>query len=208
MACQARESDLDDFFSHENHSYPPALSVYAKIRHSAKSDNIKLFAQSGSEGKEEPIVSGVALDGAAIVQMTPACQFKKFVEYSNSEFTNLLVSKTRCTSIIRLDVVFDVYRKKSIKSFAREERGAGTCICVASSTPVTQYWRSFLRVNENKEELFRLLTSKCVNNDKLSTIQVNFAVDDEVNKNYESEGSLLLSPCSHEEADTRMFVHF
>ena len=180
VSCQARESDLDDFFSHENHSYPPALSVYGKIRHSAKSDTIKLFAQSGSEGKEEPIVSGVVLDGAAIVQMTPACQSKTFGEYSDNEFTNHLVSKTRCTSINRLDVVFDVYRKKSIKSFAREERGAGTRIRVTSSTPVTRDWRSFLRVNENKEELFRLLTSKCLNNEKLSTIQVNFAVDDEV----------------------------
>ena len=109
MACQARESDLDDFFSHENHSYPPALSVYGKIRHSAKSDTIKLFVQSGSEGKEELIVSGVVLDGAAIVQMTPACQSKTFGEYSDNEFTNHLVSKIRCTSINRLDVVFDVY---------------------------------------------------------------------------------------------------
>ena len=139
--------------------------------------------------------------------MTPACQSKTFGQYSDNEFTNHLVSKTRCTSINRLDVVFDVYRKKSIKSFAREERGAGTRIRVTSSTPVTRNWRSFLRVNENKEELFRLLTSKCLNIEKLSTIQVNFAVDDEVYKNYESEGGLPLSPCSHEEADTRMFVH-
>ena len=207
VKCQARESDLDDFFSHENHSYPPALSVYGKIRHSAKLDTIKLLAQSGSEGKEEPIVSGVVLDGAAIVQMTPACQSKTFGEYSDNKFTNHLVSKTRCTSINRLDVVFDVYRKKSIKSFPREERGAGTRIRVTSSTPVTRNWQSFLRVNENKEELFRLLTLKCVNNEKLSTIQVNFAVDGEVYKNYKSEGSLPLSPCNHEEADMRMFIH-
>ena len=154
VACQARQSDLDDFFSHENHSYPPALSVYGKIRDSAKSDTIKLFAQSGSEGKKESTVTGVVLDGAAIVQMTPACQSKTFVEYGDNEFANHLVSKTRCTSINRLDVVFDVYREKSIESSARRERGFGTRIRVTNYTPVKRYWRCFLRVNENKEELF------------------------------------------------------
>ena len=91
--------------------------------------------------------------------MTSACQSKTFGGYSDNEFTNHLASKTGCTSINRLDVVFDVYQKKSIKSFAREERGAGTRIRVTSFTPVTRNWRSFLRVNEKKknsldEELF------------------------------------------------------
>lgn len=76
-------------------------------------------------GKEQPVVNGVVLDGIAIVQMIPACQSKTF---GDDEYANHLVS----TSINRLDVVFDVYRKKSIKCFAREERGASTRIRVTS----------------------------------------------------------------------------
>lgn len=32
VACQRREGDLEDFFSHENHVYPPSISEYGKLR--------------------------------------------------------------------------------------------------------------------------------------------------------------------------------
>eukprot|EP00112_Aurelia_sp_Birch-Aquarium-sp1_P007725 Seg1843.10 transcript_id=Seg1843.10/GoldUCD/mRNA.D3Y31 product="hypothetical protein" protein_id=Seg1843.10/GoldUCD/D3Y31 len=65
VACQKRESDLDDFFSHENHSYPTALSVYGEIRHSTKSDCANLLTKYGEVRFEEPLVKGLTLDGAA-----------------------------------------------------------------------------------------------------------------------------------------------
>ena len=42
VACQTREGDLDYFFTHENHSFPPALSSYGKFRQTTKSDGIKI----------------------------------------------------------------------------------------------------------------------------------------------------------------------
>ena len=34
VACQRREGDLHQFFSNENHAYPPALSVHGELRNS------------------------------------------------------------------------------------------------------------------------------------------------------------------------------
>ena len=38
ISCQTRHGDLDEFFSHENHSAPPALSTSCKLRIGVKSD--------------------------------------------------------------------------------------------------------------------------------------------------------------------------
>ena len=43
VACQTRESDLSDFFSHENYSYSPALSKFWKLNHTNKSDTISIL---------------------------------------------------------------------------------------------------------------------------------------------------------------------
>ena len=42
-ACENREGDLEEFFAHENHAYPPSLSIYGEMRSTAKSDTIKTF---------------------------------------------------------------------------------------------------------------------------------------------------------------------
>ena len=36
VACQSRDGDLDNFFAHENHSFPVAISEYGKLRKSTK----------------------------------------------------------------------------------------------------------------------------------------------------------------------------
>ena len=38
IACQTREGDLENFFRHENHAYPPALSLLGKLRLGTKAD--------------------------------------------------------------------------------------------------------------------------------------------------------------------------
>ena len=32
IACHTRDGDLDNFFSHENHQFPPSLSSYGQLR--------------------------------------------------------------------------------------------------------------------------------------------------------------------------------
>ena len=38
VTCQARESDLLDFFSHQNYSYPPTLLKFGKLNYTNKYD--------------------------------------------------------------------------------------------------------------------------------------------------------------------------
>ena len=71
VACQTRECDLDEFFSHENHSYPPSLSQYGRVRQTAKSDCIKIFSKYAEVRYQEPDITALVIDGAALVQMLP-----------------------------------------------------------------------------------------------------------------------------------------
>ena len=46
VACQSREGDLDNFFSHENHAYPIAISEYGELRKcTAKSDFLQILEE-------------------------------------------------------------------------------------------------------------------------------------------------------------------
>ena len=51
IGCKARpDGDLNQFFSHENHEYPPALSEYGQLRHAtAKSDFMKIISNQDLE---------------------------------------------------------------------------------------------------------------------------------------------------------------
>ena len=46
ISCQTRHGDLDEFFSHENHSAPPALSTSGKLRIGVKSDLLHCLESS------------------------------------------------------------------------------------------------------------------------------------------------------------------
>ena len=47
IACQSRSGDLGEFFSHENHSYPPSISKYGKLRKSSKADFVGILESAG-----------------------------------------------------------------------------------------------------------------------------------------------------------------
>ena len=154
-----------------------------------------------------PNVTALVIDGAALVQMIPPRESATFGDYCRNEFTAHLLSKVRRSSITRLDIVFDVYREKSIKGSAREKRGTGARIRVSDMTPITRKWSNFLRVNENKAELFRLIARICTTEAALCNTEVVVANDDEVTVNNEAINKEQISPSNHEEADTRLFVH-
>ena len=60
----------------------------------------------------------------------------------------------------RVDLVFDEYRKDSLKAATRENRGSGQCQRVLPNALIPCDWKGFLRVDENKTELFRYLSEK------------------------------------------------
>ena len=103
-------------------------------------------------------------------------------------------------------MVWDRYLPGSLKDSARSKRGKGIRRRVRLDTRIPRNWTAFLRVDENKEELFLYLA------EQLTTIETDHG--EVVSTKYESvvfnndrSDSADLSPCTHEEADTRLLLH-
>ena len=111
----------------------------------------------------------------------------------------------KINNVKRTDIVFDIYKDHSFKSTARERREFGRRVIVSSKTPIPKNWQSFLRVNENKAELFELISDyvTCIDCDKIIVATKNEkAVTNDISTDLRD-----VSPCKHEEADTRILLH-
>ena len=63
VACQSRDGDLDNFFAHENHSFPVAISEYGKLRKSTnKSDYLDCLDVYVKKSFESPDVDMKVID--------------------------------------------------------------------------------------------------------------------------------------------------
>ncbi|KAG0716069.1 hypothetical protein GWK47_010495 [Chionoecetes opilio] len=68
ISCQSRDGDLDTFFEHENHPWPPALADNNEMRQTAKSDLmtcLEPLAEETGDGDPRPEIK--IIDGAALV---------------------------------------------------------------------------------------------------------------------------------------------
>ena len=64
IACQSRTGDLQDFFFHENHSYPISISEYGKLRKcTGKSDFLKCLNEIIDPSEEQPVTQVKIIDG-------------------------------------------------------------------------------------------------------------------------------------------------
>ena len=105
IACKSRQADLDDFFCHENHDYPPALSDYGNLRRpTSKSDVLKCLSKSSEESNEAPPVDAYVIDGAAFVHMNPPKFSTNYGDYCEFELGWKVKSLAR--SVKRVDMVF------------------------------------------------------------------------------------------------------
>ena len=100
--------------------------------------------------------------------------------------------------------MFDVYRPSSLNAEARSKRGHGARRRVTSRCKVPPNWRNFLRDNDNKTDLFNLLADKIEQMPSPNMVIVTKEENALSNHTIRLEG---MSPCSHDEADTRIIVH-
>ncbi len=159
ISCQTRDGNMDNFFSHENQAAPPALSTGGKLRFGVKADLLHclesdLLEESMSNGA--PITDATILDGAVVVQMPNPSASRTFQEYGEGVFASYVLAQLEKS--IRIDLVWDVYQPASLKASTREKRGKGTRKRVGPSTKMPKNWSDFLRVDENKTELFAFLS--------------------------------------------------
>ena len=110
-------------------------------------------------------------------------------------------------SSIRVDIVWDVYQKDSLKKATRQKRGSGLRRRVEASSRIPGYWNAFLRVDENKTELFRFLAKQVERTELDQGKELFSTFGDSVLSSASREDLSSISPCSHEEADTRLLLH-
>ena len=88
----------------------------------------------------------------------------------------------------------------------REQRGTGVRQRVIPNLTTPRNWQKFLRVDENKRELFSLLSSQLVENASRSSGDVFATVGESVLSSSATDLTNLM-PYTHEEADTRIMIH-
>ena len=155
IACQSRDGDLD-----ENQAAPPALSTGGKLRLAVKADVLHCLKSDQTETTSPLVVDATILDGAAIVQMLNPVAAKTFPEYVNIIFAPYI--STQLQKVHRLDFVWDVYLPDSLKGTIRQKRGKGLRKRMAPSTVMPKNWKDFLRVDQNKTELFGFLSREAI----------------------------------------------
>jgi len=69
IAYQARQSNLDTFFEHENQSSPPSISDMGQLRQGSNSDVLDCITKDSPPVQHAPDVDANILDGAAIIHM-------------------------------------------------------------------------------------------------------------------------------------------
>lgn len=203
VASQIRDGDLDNFFQYENQAWPPSLSEIGQLRKGNKSDLVKCLVDLiSSTNSCNPKAQVIILDGAALVNMLRPGQAKTFSDYAEQVFIPYILSQLEPVS--RVDVIWDEYIQDSLKSETRSKRGKGIRRRVAASNAIPGKWPEFLRIDENKTELFSFLATalKALNTTKqvISTHHTDVFCT-------QPRDTAGLAPCSHEEADTRIFLH-
>ena len=206
VACQSREGDLDTFFSHENHSFPVSISEYGKLRKAiAKSDFIECLESKVEVKYEAPNVAMKIIDGAAFVNMNRPKTATTYGSFCKDELTSQL--KVACRNVERLDVVFDIYKEKSLKNETRESRGEGIRISIRKDTKMYKDFQKLMRNDMNKTELFKMLAETAVTEISKESATVVATLGSGVVSNDTNLNTSSITPCNHEEADTRVFLH-
>ena len=204
IACQNREPDMIEFFSHENHLFPPSLSQGGKLRHGNKSDLLQVLEQTTMQQQQVNIPNGsnkaMILDGPFITQILRPHGLKTFNDYAVKVFAPHIESCFKENEWV--DLVWDKYNGKSLKSETRQDRGLGQRRKIGGSTPIPSDWQKLLRVNENKTELFSYLSQFVVDSLKLSGRDfIATDGDSSITSNPARDMTSFLR-CNHEEADT------
>ena len=197
ISMQSRDGDLKELFAHEIQS---SLSDFGKLHlPSTKSDILKCLEKPG-QTEPPSTYDCIVLDGAIIVHLLPTAEVSTFQEYADKVFIPYLSQQLQHAT--RVDVVWDMYLLDSLKESTREKRGKGVRRKVSSHAKLPRYWMDFLHDQNNKKELFALLTSKVIE-----------FVCPPSKVVYVTSGECVISAGSdmtnynHEEADTKVVVH-
>ena len=160
LSLQARpEADINDFFKHENHREPPALSSHGKLMAGTKSSLLSCIPGMPDPGLSPTAkeASVLVCDMSAIIHMVKPHRANVFGEYTQKHLLPFLESQmTNRTT--RIDAVWDTYQDASLKSQTRARRGETLCqrsrVSANIIIPKEADWQKFLKESHNKDHLF------------------------------------------------------
>ena len=127
-----------------------------------------------------------------------------FQDYNNSVFLPYIFGQLQ--SVRWLDIVWDVYLADSLKAGTKSKRGQGHRRKVLPLAPLPSTWKSFLKNDENKSDLFCFLSQQIERTPVSRKILVSNCDDSVVSSSTEVDLNHM-SGCTHEETDTRVFLH-
>ena len=205
ISCQTRGCDLQEFFKHENQSFPPSLSKNGNLRPSTKSDLVEILQGQVQLPESKPESDVLIVDGASLVNTVAPKTPKTFEEYAQNDILPLVQNYSHTHK--RTDIIFDVYHKTSLKSEARSKRGKAIRRRVTAKSKPPTNWKSFLRDSTNKSELFHFLADAIAEMTTSNAVLVTREENVLTSANYTNFSLEELAPCTHEEADTRIFLH-
>ena len=203
ISSQMRECNLQEFFRHENQSFPASLSDGGRLHVCQKSQLAAILVDKVTLPNTEPTADVIVVDGSALVNAVQPRNSKTFAEYAERDFIPKINSFT--LKHHRIDIVFDIYKPSSLKAESRSKRGVGDRRRVTGIGKLPRNWHNFLRDSTNKTELFGYLADKVVEHVYTKTVVVtrgSGALSSNIMTDLKE-----LSPCNHEEADTRLFLH-
>ena len=181
------------------------MSQLGVLRTETKSDLLHCLqdlATTVTENGSSPTIQVNILDDAAIVNMLRPGPARTFQNYATDIFMPYITSQLHRVS--RLDIVWDVYVTESLKSDTRNKRGKGARRHAEPLNAIPGNWPEFLRVSDNKTELFSFMAKTVVEIDTDKQVITTHNSDVLCTNRQDVSG---LAPCSHEEADTRILLH-
>ena len=120
MACQARDGDVDQFFSHKNHACPPSLSQGGKLWFGSKADLMPCMELGNAAPEASPLVDATFLDGADVVHMLNPGTAKTFLEYAEQVFYPMYQHSSKIPLMLTL---FGMSIKQIASRVQRDKRG-------------------------------------------------------------------------------------
>ncbi|XP_051797479.1 uncharacterized protein LOC127531687 [Acanthochromis polyacanthus] len=191
-------------FSHESSPHPPSLTRKGKMHHGNKSEILDCIVPRDLDN-HRPVTTAAVLDGDVLVQMLRPGSAVTIGQYFTDVFAPYILSWFERNDCV--DIVWDVCSKTSLKSGIREQRGTDARRRVALSAKVPGNWASFLRVDLNKKELFMELAKSLTLRTLPQGRELFTTMLEDCLSSPASTDTDALAPCTHKEADTRIFIY-
>ena len=144
------------------------------------------------------------VDGSYLNQNTTPRRGSTFGNYGSKLYPQKIQALAAHSECRTVHVVWDVYKDLSLKAEERQRRGRGNRRKVTSQNKVPSSWPLFLRDTRNKPDLNLFLADSLCSS--LPALKLIVTKGELALSNYDCDLTSL-SPCNHEEADTRIFLH-